>query len=524
MTGPDRGPDILQGGHSPYPPAGEVHGAAVLASPRRRVVKIRKLHRVTRQRLASELTLSPRESGYDEAEWSGALLARHLLLRYGIELGSRHCRRILASFRPMPPSDARKRNQRSTILHLHRDNQLSSGQRLPQPLGSAADMRNKRITLKRIQRLCSAGLPPATLAMTLFDLVGDAIPHSDIRIMTADYADHRWLTNIDISSWAPTFARLLELPPVAQGITMEPRILARKQLWRHEELEVGSFERGAGYNEFARHIGFHHVLSLMLHAPDGRLGNYPIWRSRDMRPFSREDRKFAAAILPHLNHALAIAAVPAAEIIDGENGFSPVAKYDLGLVMIDTDGRILAANRPAQSIFYTLQVFDESSRNASGSTAVGDSLMYIAGILRKIFLASGGPEPDTPAPVTRLMDHPSGYQLRMRGYAANGEASKVFFVAVEAGETADRFAKRIMYRYGLNRTQAELMTLLANRPASPPAELAALLNIRPDTLKKSLRRLADRLDLDNQAVLRELAHSVIANNGTAAMSLPRGLG
>ena len=147
---------------------------------------------------------------------------------------------------------------------------------------------------------------------------------------------------------------------------MDPRILARKQLWRHEELKVGSFERGTGYNEFARHIGFHHVLSLMLHAPDGRLGNYPIWRSRDMRPFSREDREFAAAILPHLNHALAIAAAPAAEIIDGEAGFSPVAKYDLGLVMIDTDGRILAANRPAQSIFYTLQVFDESSQKCFG--------------------------------------------------------------------------------------------------------------------------------------------------------------
>ena len=121
------------------------------------------------------------------------------------------------------------------------------------------------------------------------------------------------------------------------------------------------------------------------------------------------------------------------------------------------------------------------------------------------------------------MDHPSGYQLRMRGYAADGEASKVFFVAVEAGETDDRFAKRIMYRFGLNRTQAELLTLLANRPASRPAELAALRKIRPDTLKKSLRRLADRLDLDNQAALRELAHSVLANNGATATSLPRSL-
>jgi DNA-binding CsgD family transcriptional regulator len=406
-------------------------------------------------------------------------------------------------------------------LSLCSDNQGSSGPRSLQPLGIGADLRNKRIALKRLLRLCSAGMPMANFAMTVFDVVGDAIPHGDIRIMTGDFENHRWFTNVDISSWASTFARLLQLPSELQGITMTPGLLERKELWRHEELEIGSFERSAGYNEFARHIGFHHVLSLMLRGPDGRLGNYPIWRSRDMRPFSREDRKFAAAILPHLNHALALAAYPGDEVVEGDNGFSMLGKHQLGLVSIDAYGRVLAANRAAQAIFYSLLANDESQRNHSGCAALGDSLGYLAGVLRKIFLASGGPEPDTPEPVVRMMNHPSGYQLRMRGYAADGEASKVFFVTVEAGETADRLAKRIMYRYGLNRTQAELLTLLANRPASRPVEIAALLNVRPDTLKKSLRRLADRLDLDSQHALRSLSRGIVANNGTLSTSLPQ---
>jgi DNA-binding MarR family transcriptional regulator len=73
----------------------------------------------------------------------------------------------------------------------------------------------------------------------------------------------------------------------------------------------------------------------------------------------------------------------------------------------------------------------------------------------------------------------------------------------------------------LNRTQAELLTLLANRPASRPVEIAALLNVRPDTLKKSLRRLADRLDLDSQHALRSLSRGIVANNGTLSTSLPQ---
>ena len=121
MTGPDRGPDILQGGHSPYPPAGEIQGAAVLASAGPRVVKVRKLYRAACQRLAGELTLSPRESGYDEAEWSGALLASHLLLRYGIHLAPAIVAAFSQAFARQALSDARKRNQRSTILHLYRD-------------------------------------------------------------------------------------------------------------------------------------------------------------------------------------------------------------------------------------------------------------------------------------------------------------------------------------------------------------------------------------------------------------------
>jgi DNA-binding CsgD family transcriptional regulator len=507
----------LPSGHSQRFPATAVQSSAFRASPRSPISRIRKLQPQARQRLSSELRTAPWDSGYDEPEWSGALLARHLLLRYGISVGVRHCRRILATIRERQPRGTKA--HRRTLLNLDTEKQRSTPLRSLQPFGIAGDLRNKRIALQRIQRLCSAGLPTATFAMTLFDLVGDAIPHGDIRIMTPDFVNHRWLTNIDISSWAPTFGRLLELPPHQQGITMDPRILVRKPLWRHEELEVGSFERSAGYNEFARHIGFHHVLSMMLHGPDGRLGNFPLWRSRDMGPFSQEDREFAAAILPHLDHALAVASHSGEEIVAGDNGFSPMDKHDLGLISIDARGRILASNRAAQAIFYSLQVNDPSQRSA-GSQVPGDSLAYIARILRKIFLSPGGPDPDTPAPVVRIMNHPSGYQFRMRGYAAEGDPNHVFFVTIEAGETADRFAKRIMYRYGLNRTQAELLALLATRPVARPAQLAALLDIRPDTLKKSLRRLADRLDLSTQPALRTFSQTLLTPSGTLPTSLP----
>ena len=239
-AGPRRGPDISQGGHFQELPETGARTSADPLGRRSHSSRVGRLEPAKRERLARELNVSPASSGYAESKWSGALVAQHLLLRYGIRLGPRHCRRILANIGCSRPRDPRAQSARK--LRSPRRESEGSGpwQSLP-PLGMSADVRNKQIALKRIQRLCSAPLPMATLAMTLFDLVGDAIPHGDIRIMTADFENHRWLTNVDISSWGHTFSRLLDLPPEVQVIRIV-RALAEET----SSINEGSQRRRAG--------------------------------------------------------------------------------------------------------------------------------------------------------------------------------------------------------------------------------------------------------------------------------------
>ncbi|GEM_PF-1854112 len=487
--------------------------AASSGFPETKTLKIRRLDSVTLEKLIAELARSPRDCGYAEPAWSGGLLSNHLANRYSTRRSARHCRRLLARLQTARPRKENRRKRSSAEAPLVSQ---SPGPRPPLMCGSSCDRRNKQIALKRIQRLCAAGLPMATFAMTLFDLVGDAIPHGEIRLFTADYPNHRWFTNVDISSWGSTFSRMLALPPRDQGTTMDPVRLAQKQLWRHEELEIGRFENSVGYNEFARHLGFHHVITLMLRGADGRLGCFPLWRSRDMKPFTAEDRAFMAAIAEHLNHAVAHARHDDDKVEPVGDEFEHWTKHGLGLVTIDLTGRILAINDAAKAIFYSLRTTDDLAMDAFEPDQIAASLKYIAGVLRRIFISSEV-DPKTPAPMLRLLNHRSGYQIRMTGYAADAEAGRAFFVTVESGETRARLKERVKYRYGLNDSQAELLMQL---PRLSNVELATRFGIRADTLRRSLRRLADRLELEGQSQLRDFSRNLMREGRGVSTSLP----
>lgn len=49
----------------------------------------------TREQLGEDLRRSPREWGYANSLWDGALLSHHLAHRYAVQLGVRQCQRML---------------------------------------------------------------------------------------------------------------------------------------------------------------------------------------------------------------------------------------------------------------------------------------------------------------------------------------------------------------------------------------------------------------------------------------------
>lgn len=115
-----------------------------------------------------------------------------------------------------------------------------------------------------------------------------------------------------------------------------------------------------------------------------------------------------------------------------------------------------------------------------------------------------------------MVDHKSGLQIRMRGYTADGEIGRGYFVIVEAVEGRDRLKQRLKYRYGLSPQQVDILMMSANRS---PREIAAHLRVKPATLHKSMGQLADKLDLDGRVALRSFAASIM-KNGEVPGSLP----
>jgi len=52
------------------------------------------LHEPARQRIGQEPRQSPRQLGYGPSLWDGKLLAHHLAVCYGVQLGVRQCQRL----------------------------------------------------------------------------------------------------------------------------------------------------------------------------------------------------------------------------------------------------------------------------------------------------------------------------------------------------------------------------------------------------------------------------------------------
>lgn len=51
------------------------------------------------QQLALEVARDPDDCGYHHSRWTGKLLSLHLQRRYGVQLGQRHCQRLLRATR-----------------------------------------------------------------------------------------------------------------------------------------------------------------------------------------------------------------------------------------------------------------------------------------------------------------------------------------------------------------------------------------------------------------------------------------
>ena len=374
------------------------------------------------------------------------------------------------------------------------------------------DMRRKELALGRIKRLASSGLSLEPFVRSIFDLINDAVPNNPNRSFHVGTASSdAYICNTpELKRLVPLHTRyFVESPAEISGIrirfdaaTMQ-HLSRSKIVWTQEEITLTNFYRTEGFDLVFRPVGFHHVLILLFQEAGRLVGCYPIWRSSDQKPFSRDDAAFLRASAPHIAHGLKAAQLM--ELGDEEgDGFVPLPGWGSGVVLIDRTGKPIAMDTEARLIFQQLAVFGGASADAFSSRPVRDALDYVTQTLRNIFHEPEGESSTTGAPVYRLYHHWTGIVLKLRGIRMLGsEGLDYTTVLIERGETFESRRRRLLIRWGLSDREAEVLSLIAEAKSGP--EIAILLRISHDTVRKHTSRIFEKLGAETRAAAASVA-------------------
>jgi DNA-binding CsgD family transcriptional regulator len=460
--------------------------------------------------LRSDLARVPAQFGYESSRWSGSLLAHHLQRKCGLSLSPRHCRRLLARLGVTPPVEISAQPDRDTVPWTRKRNAIA-----PHAMaGVISDSHTKEVALRRIRRLCSSGLPLAPLVSGIFDLVQAAIPNSDNKVLLADpgnNASRYLMNNPELAKWTPIHKRYyIDAPPAISGMRVrfaEPYLskFFARTTWTSEDFALPHFRRSEGYNEFLRPLGFDHMLWATFADHGERVGSYPIWRSVDMRPFSRDDLRFITLAAPHIAHGLKVAYLFADPQQTSADDFVPGAQNQIAVVILDQRGKVIGADKEAEAVFAELGIagglHPETLRPPGGRELFAYIARMVDGIFRDATSDSG-----LSVPAVRICSYSTGTVIKMRGVMVRRSDGRCYVsVLIEQGELRAHRRTRLAATLGLSRTDMAILDGLRNGLTS--AEIAGTMQVARDTLKTYVGRLADKLGRQaGLAQVRSFAH------------------
>ena len=248
------------------------------------------------------------------------------------------------------------------------------------------------------------------------------------------------------------------------------------------------------------------MLSSFLFQEAGHLAAcYPIWRSIDQKPFSRDDAAFLRASAPHVAHGLRAAQQMERGNAEGD-GFVPLSGWGSGVVLLDRAGKPVAMDAEARLIFQQMAVSDGVRADAFASRPVRDALDYVSRTLKNIFSEPDGRSLTAATPVYRLYHHRTGIVLRLRGVQMlSPEGREYTTVLIERGETFGSRRLRLLIRWGLSEREAQVLSLIAAAKTGP--EISILLGISHDTVRKHTSRILEKLGVETRTAAAAAALS-----------------
>lgn len=379
-----------------------------------------------------------------------------------------------------------------------------------------SDSRNKEVAYGRIKRLASSGLPLEPFVRGIFELINDGVPHSPNRVFHVGTPDQ-------IEAYIFSAPHIAELAPIQRHYFTDStpemcgvrfpynayafrNVLPSKTIWEQHDLALPNLYRSDGFNAVYRPLGWHHVIQVVYQEAGEYLGYYPIWRTIDQKPFSREDAEFLRASAPHIAHGIKAAKLLARNTSAHTELFAPLPTWGSGVILMDVAGKLIAIDQTARLTFQQLGVFDGLRGDAFASRLVKQAVDYVTRALKTIFRDAGAPS--AAAPVSWVRSHWTGMVLRLRGVIMPGaDGNDYINVLVERGETASSRRARAMVRWGLSAREAQVLAFIVGGKRGP--EIAILLGISHDTVRKHTSRILDKLGVETRAAAAFLAREFV---------------
>lgn len=375
-----------------------------------------------------------------------------------------------------------------------------------------SDSRNKARALSRIKRLASSGLPLDPFVQTVLHLVNDAVPNSPNKALHVGTArsdayvcntqEVRGIVDLHNRYFVESSSEISgsRFPFDVQTLKT---LLVKKTVWLQPDAFTSHMYRAEGYNEAYRPLGWHHTIAMVFQEMGEYVGYCGVWRSVDQKPFSREDIKFLQIVAPHIAHGLKVASLLEQPVISSGD-FLPLPGWHSGVILLDTRGHPVAMDAAARLIFQQLGVLDGCTIDALGAAPVCDGLAYISRRLAEVFRGTDTDSERAAAPVYRIYHHWTGIVLKLRGVqmmSADGPGCNT--VLVERGETAEARRRRVSTRWGLSDREAQILSFISNGKTGP--EIATLLAISHDTVRKHTTRILDKLGVENRTAAAAVA-------------------
>jgi len=458
--------------------------------------------------LIRDLGKPPSHFGYTEPIWSGTLLSRHVARGYGTNISTRQCRRILQAVTASHPT---KGDTPSAQSSANKPAISSAAVGLTPGLRSYPSIYRQQTALARLKKLATSGLPVIPLVMAIFEVIEEAIPSSDQKALcTAADGNLRspdnWIRRnvVDEVKNSARYKYYVSDIPVDRSLIANPQIFDERLL--DEQPTLPGFHRTETYHEYFRPIGEHHGIVII--ARDGKIcvGAYPIWRSATMPEFSVNDIRFAKIAALEIGHALSIAYRLESRRANGEE-FRSTEEGTPGLILMRPDGRVIAIDQAARSIFTRLAILEGCGTNLLMNQKIAPMLNYIARTLDEVLQLRSAVVTNSGPPSRCLFFHRTGITLKLGGFIQEGDAGSLYYnVMVEVGELAEHRRKRVSIRYGLSPRETDLLRILGENYRGTEAALEA--GIAPATLHKYVREMTEKLGLCGSAQLRQFSRQL----------------